>query len=397
MTSIPLSLYVHLPWCVRKCPYCDFNSHESKGDLPETAYVDALIKDLQQDLPRVADRELASIFFGGGTPSLFSPREIGRLLQEVRMRIACAPAIEITLEANPGTVEQARFEGYRAAGVNRLSIGIQSFNDRHLKALGRIHGADEAQRAVTAARAAGFDNFNLDLMYALPEQSVAEARADLEQAIALHPAHLSYYQLTLEPNTLFYQRPPPLPDDESAWAMHQQGECVLADAGYGQYEVSAYAQAGRQCRHNRNYWEFGDYLGIGAGAHGKLTDAGGHIWRTAKQRHPRSYQESAGTAACLQRNEVIPASDLPLEYLMNALRLNNGFVLSDYQQCAGLGQNSLQPGLETALQRGLLERVENRIRATPLGRRHLDGLLTLFVPDSQPDRHSWGRLQHGAT
>lgn len=386
--SLPLSLYVHLPWCVRKCPYCDFNSHESKGDLPETAYIDALIADLQQDLPRVAGRELTSIFFGGGTPSLFSPTEIGRLLQEVRRRIACAPDIEITLEANPGTVEQARFEGYRAAGVNRLSIGIQSFNDRHLKVLGRIHGAGEAQRAVTAARAAGFDNFNLDLMYALPEQSVAEACADLRQAIALQATHLSYYQLTLEPNTLFYQRPPPLPDDEIAWAMHQQGESLLAAAGYGQYEVSAYAQPGRECRHNRNYWEFGDYLGIGAGAHGKLSDAGGQIWRTAKQRHPRAYLDSSGTPGGLQRNEVILASDLPLEYVMNALRLNTGFALSDYCQRVGLGEDSLQPALDSARQRGLLEQSGDHIRATPLGRRHLDGLLTLFVPEDRPDQHS---------
>jgi putative oxygen-independent coproporphyrinogen III oxidase len=379
----PLSLYVHLPWCVRKCPYCDFNSHEATGELPENAYVDALLADLAQDLPRVAGRELVSIFFGGGTPSLFSPDAIGRILRELRARIACTADIEITLEANPGTVEQSRFEGFHAAGVNRLSIGIQSFNDRHLKALGRIHGADEARRAVTAVRAAGFDNFNLDLMYALPQQSAAEALSDLEQAIALQPTHLSYYQLTLEPNTLFYQRPPPLPDDETAWTMHVQGESVLAEAGYAQYEVSAYARPGRQCRHNRNYWEFGDYLGIGAGAHGKLTDPGGQIWRTAKQRHPRAYLDSAGTPSGLQRNEVVPLGDLPLEYLMNALRLNDGFALSDYQQRAGLGKGSLRPGLDAALQRGLLQLAQDRIRATPLGRRHLDGVLTLFVADGQ--------------
>jgi putative oxygen-independent coproporphyrinogen III oxidase len=378
----PLSLYVHLPWCVRKCPYCDFNSHEGKGELPEQAYVEALIRDLNQDLPRVAGRELTSIFFGGGTPSLFSPAAIGRILRGAQDAIPWSPDIEITLEANPGTVEQARFEGYRAAGVNRLSIGIQSFNDRHLKRLGRIHGAAEARRAVSAARAAGFDSFNLDLMYALPEQTLAEARADLEQAIALQPAHLSYYQLTLEPNTLFYNQPPPLPGDEAAWDMHTQGETLLAAAGYGQYEVSAYARPQQQCRHNRNYWEFGDYLGVGAGAHGKLTDEEGRIWRSAKQRHPRAYLETAGAVAGLQRNEVVEPGQLPLEYLMNALRLKDGFSLADYQSRTGLGSASLQPGLDQALARGLLVQVNDGLHATALGYRHLDGLLTLFMADA---------------
>lgn len=378
----PLSLYVHLPWCVRKCPYCDFNSHESKGELPEQAYVEALLRDLGQDLPRVAGRELVSIFFGGGTPSLFSPAAIGRILAAAQDAIAWAPEIEITLEANPGTVEQARFEGYRAVGVNRLSIGIQSFNDRHLQVLGRIHGAAEACRAISAARAAGFDNFNLDLMYALPEQTLAEARADLEQAIALQPAHLSYYQLTLEPNTLFYNQPPPLPTDESAWDMHMQGETVLAEAGYGQYEVSAYARLQQQCRHNRNYWEFGDYLGVGAGAHGKLTDATGRICRTAKQRHPRAYLETAGTAAGLQRNEAVDPKDLPLEFLMNALRLKDGFSLAEYQARTGLDTPSLQPGLDQAVARGLLCQANHTLHATALGYRHLDGLLTMFMPES---------------
>ncbi len=377
----PLSLYVHLPWCVRKCPYCDFNSHEAKGEVPEYAYVDALIADLDQDLPRVSGRELVSLFFGGGTPSLFSPEAIGRILAAVRARLPCAPDLEVTLEANPGTVEQARFEGFRAAGVNRLSIGIQSFDDRHLKALGRIHGAAEARRAAAAARAAGFDNFNLDLMYALPGQSVQDARADLEQAMALEPAHISYYQLTLEPNTLFYQRPPPLPDEETAWAIQVQGESLLAAAGYAQYEVSAYARPGRQCRHNRNYWEFGDYLGIGAGAHGKLTAHDGRVWRTAKQRHPRAYLDTAGTPACLQRDEPVPASELPLEFLMNALRLNEGFVLADYQARTGRAADSLQPALGQALARGLLGQQGGRLLASPLGRRHLDGLLALFLPE----------------
>jgi putative oxygen-independent coproporphyrinogen III oxidase len=377
----PLSLYVHLPWCVRKCPYCDFNSHEAKGAVPEDAYVDALLADLDQDLPRVVGRELVSIFFGGGTPSLFAPTAIGRVIAAARECLPCAPDLEITLEANPGTVEQARFEGYRAAGVNRLSLGIQSFDDRQLKALGRIHGAAEARRAVTAARAAGFDNFNLDLMYALPQQTVQAARADLEQAIALEPAHISYYQLTLEPNTLFYQRPPPLPDEEAAWAMHEQGETLLAAAGYAQYEVSAYARPGRQCRHNRNYWEFGDYLGIGAGAHGKLTGADGRIWRSAKQRHPRAYLDAACTPAGLQRNEPVPARDLPLEFLMNALRLNEGFALADYLARTGLALDSLQPALDRALARGLVEQRGGRLLASALGRRHLDGLLALFLPE----------------
>lgn len=393
--SIPLSLYIHLPWCVRKCPYCDFNSHELKNELPEATYVDALLADFAHDLPRVERRQLSSIFFGGGTPSLFSPGAIDRLLRGVRAQIDCAADIEITLEANPGTVEQTRFEGYRAAGVNRLSLGIQSFNDRHLKALGRIHGAAEARRAVAVARASGFDNFNLDLMYALPTQSTAEAAADLEEAIALAPAHISYYQLTLEPNTLFHADPPPLPHDEAAWAMHQQGESRLAQAGFRQYEISAFAQAERHCRHNANYWGFGDYLGIGAGAHGKMTDADGRIWRTAKQRHPRSYQQTAGQAMGLQRNEPVAPAELPLEFLMNALRLNEGFSLTTYSQRTGLGETSLEPALSACLAQDLLQRLGDRISATPLGRQHLDGLLTRFMAES-PDSPAKTRLAPAA-
>lgn len=378
----PLSLYVHLPWCVRKCPYCDFNSHEARGELPEDAYIDALLRDLEHDLPRVPDRSLVSIFLGGGTPSLFSPAAIRRLLDSVRDRVTCVPDIEITLEANPGTVEQTRFEGYRAAGVNRLSIGVQSFNADHLERLGRIHGVDEARRAAIAARAAGFDNFNLDLMYALPQQTLDQARTDLEQAIALQPTHLSYYQLTLEPNTAFHHQPPPLPDDEAAWQMHELGESMLSASGYAQYEVSAYAQPGRQARHNHNYWSFGDYLGIGAGAHGKLTNTAGQFWRTAKQRHPRAYLQAAGSAACLQRDEQIRPTDLPVEFLMNALRLKEGFALADYKLRTGLETLNLEPGLSQAMQQGMLEHNTNRIRATALGYRHLDGLLAMFMPEN---------------
>jgi oxygen-independent coproporphyrinogen-3 oxidase len=377
--DIPLSLYVHLPWCVRKCPYCDFNSHEAKGDLSEDTYVRALLADLDQDLPLAGNRPVVSIFFGGGTPSLFSPGAIGRIIEGVRARLAC-DGVEITLEANPGTVEQARFAGYVDAGVNRLSLGIQSFNDAHLKALGRIHGAAEAHRAIEAARAAGFTNVNLDLMYALPQQDVAQACADLAEAILHQPAHISWYQLTLEPNTLFYKKPPPLPDEETAWRIQLEGEQLLAGAGYAQYEISAYAQDRRECRHNRNYWQFGDYLGIGAGAHGKLTQADGSILRTAKQRHPKAYLESAGTVAALQRHERVAAADLPLEFVMNGLRLTGGFDLEDYESRTGLGRATLQPALGAALERGLLEASGDCIRNTVLGRRHLDTTLGLFLP-----------------
>ncbi|HET8730764.1 MAG TPA: radical SAM family heme chaperone HemW, partial [Moraxellaceae bacterium] len=292
----PLSLYIHVPWCVRKCPYCDFNSHAAGAELPETAYVDALLADLRQDLDLdlVQGREIASIFIGGGTPSLFSPDAYARLFDGLRRELHFASDIEITLEANPGTVEQAKFRGYRALGVNRLSIGVQSFSPEKLAALGRIHGRDEAVRAAEAARGAGFDNFNIDLMHGLPGQSVAEALADVRQALALAPTHLSWYQLTIEPNTVFYRDPPVLPEDDTLWSIQEEGQTLLAEGGYRQYEVSAYARPERECRHNRNYWMFGDYLALGAGAHGKVTRPAsalgqGGVWRYAKTRLPRDY------------------------------------------------------------------------------------------------------------
>jgi len=294
----PLSLYIHFPWCVRKCPYCDFNSHAVRGDLPEDQYIDALLADLESDLPRVWGRPVRSVFLGGGTPSLFSPEAIERLLAGVRARVTLVPEAEVTLEANPGTVETERFRGYRAAGVNRLSIGIQSFQPEQLQKLGRIHGRDEALAAAQAARAAGFDNFNLDLMFGLPQQTLDEALADLRTALALNPTHLSLYQLTLEPNTLFHAQPPELPDEDVLAAMQEALQAELADAGFTQYEVSAYARAGRRCRHNLNYWQFGDYLGIGAGAHAKITDADG-ITRLWKVKQPRNFLETAGTPAGL--------------------------------------------------------------------------------------------------
>jgi oxygen-independent coproporphyrinogen-3 oxidase len=375
----PLSLYVHFPWCVRKCPYCDFNSHALRGDLDEAGYVDALLRDLDFELATPEPRPIASVFFGGGTPSLFSPAAVGRVLDHARRRLGFAPDIEVTLEANPGTADAANFRGYRAAGVNRLSIGVQSFDAAQLRRLGRIHGPDEARRAFELARGAGFDNVNLDLMYALPEQAPAQARADLEAAIALAPEHLSYYQLTLEPNTEFHARPPPLPDEDAAWAMQEQGQELLARHGYAQYEVSAYARAGRRCRHNLNYWRFGDYLGIGAGAHGKRT-TGATIERRARHKHPRTFVERAGTAGAVQERKAVPAADLPFEFAMNALRLNDGFPLAEFEQRTGLPAATLEPVLAQAAARGWLERHADRVQPSARGRALLNQLTGLFLP-----------------
>lgn len=378
--SVPLSLYVHVPWCVRKCPYCDFNSHQLRGELPERAYVEALLADLDHDLPEVGERRVESIFIGGGTPSLLSAEALGRLLDGLRRRLRLRPDAEITLEANPGTVEQGRFHEFRQAGVNRLSIGVQSFNANHLQRLGRIHGPQQAIRAAEAAHAAGFANFNLDLMFGLPGQSPAQALADVDTAIALAPAHLSHYQLTLEPGTLFYKHPPPLPDDEATWAMLERGQERLSQAGYGQYEVSAYARPGRRCRHNLNYWRFGDYLGIGAGAHGKLSDANGAIMRLWKLKSPRDYLRHAGTRQAIGGREMIPAAQLGLEFMLNALRLTDGFAARLFRARTGLPLSHLQPALAEAEARGLLE-CRSRIRPTELGRQFLNDLLELFVPE----------------
>ena len=381
LTTPPLSLYVHLPWCVRKCPYCDFNSHEGRGALPFEAYVDALLADLDHDLPLAWGRTVHSVFFGGGTPSLFPPATIDRFLQQASARLRFAPDVEVTLETNPGTVEHGPFAGYRAAGVNRLSFGVQSFDDGCLQRLGRIHSSGDAERAVKAAQDAGFDNLNLDLMYALPGQSLAMALADVDRAIALQPTHLSHYQLTLEPNTVFAVRTPAgLPDEDGAWDMQEACQARLAAAGFAQYEVSAYARAGRQCRHNLNYWQFGDYLGIGAGAHGKLTlGASQEVLRRWKLRHPTEYQAKAGTPAAIGGDEVLTASRLPFDFMLNALRLNAGVPMAMFEARTGLPRAAIADHLATAHARGWLEPDPDWLRPTELGRRFANDVIGLFL------------------
>lgn len=378
---IPLSLYIHLPWCVKKCPYCDFNSHALRGDLPEHAYVDALLADLEQELPRIWGRSLESIFLGGGTPSLFSAEAIDRLLAGVRRLLPMRPDSEITLEANPGTVEQAKFAEFRAAGINRLSIGIQSFNSDHLAQLGRIHDGREARQAAEIAHQAGFDNFNLDLMFGLPGQHPADSLQDLQTAIDLQPTHISFYQLTLEPNTEFHAKPPPLPDEDQIWQMQQAGQMLLAEAGYRQYEVSAHAQAGQQCRHNRNYWEFGDYLGIGAGAHGKITDpANAAIHRTIKHRQPRQYLEKAGSNPVQSLRNPTKAETV-FEFMLNALRLTDGFPAGLFTERTGLPWETIRSRCQACIDDNLLRARRGRIQPTARGRRFLDDLTSRFLPD----------------
>lgn len=381
----PLSLYVHMPWCVKKCPYCDFNSHGLRGQPPPyEAYVEVLLADLDSDLAdfgaAVHGRPIESVFFGGGTPSLFAPDLIARFLDGARARLAFVQNCEITLETNPGTVEHGRFDGYLTAGVNRLSFGIQSFDDAKLARLGRIHSAGEAEAAVKSAQDAGYANLNLDLMYALPEQSLEGALADVERAIALGPTHISHYQLTLEPNTAFAANPPPLPDDDHAWAMQEACEARLGEAGYGQYEISAYAQPGRRCRHNLNYWEFGDYLGIGAGAHGKVSDgAANTVHRRWKSRHPRAYLEAAGGAARIGGDSLVSAQELPFEYMLNALRLHEGVPLRAFAERTGLPQERIATRLAQARARGWLLDDAARLRPTALGQRFLNDLIGLFL------------------
>jgi oxygen-independent coproporphyrinogen-3 oxidase len=377
----PLSLYVHLPWCVRKCPYCDFNSHERRGELPFAAYVDALLADLDHDLPLAWGRSVRTVFFGGGTPSLFPPDAIDAFLQQASSRLRFAPDCEVTLETNPGTAEHGRFEGYRAAGVNRLSFGIQSFDDGCLQRLGRIHDSAEAVAAVRLARDAGFDNFNLDLMYALPGQTLAMAEDDVARAIALDPAHVSHYQLTLEPNTLFAARPPAgIPGHDEAWDMQERCQALLAGAGFAQYEVSAYARPGRRCAHNLNYWRFGDYLGIGAGAHGKLTlGAGQAILRRWKVKQPASYLAHAGMPAAIAGEERIEPARRPFDYMLNALRLNDGFDLSEFEARTGLPRAAIARELDDAQGRGWIESDGERVVPTELGRRFTNDVIELFL------------------
>ena len=377
----PLSLYVHVPWCVRKCPYCDFNSHERRGEVQWREYVDALIRDLEQDLPLVWGRVVHSVFFGGGTPSLMPPEFMDDFLQRASALLSLAPGCEITLETNPGTAEHGRFEGYRAAGINRLSFGIQSFDDRALQTLGRIHNSGEAERAVRMAQDAGYDNINLDLMYALPEQDLAGALHDIERALALNPTHISHYQLTLEPNTVFYARPPErLPDDDSAWDMQMECQSALAAAGFKQYEVSAYARDNRRCQHNLNYWQYGDYLGIGAGAHGKITEgAAQQIRRRDKLKHPRVYLDTVGTPANFGTDEMVTADRLPFEFMMNALRLNDGFPLSMFELRTGLDRAVIAQPLAMALERELITVEGDLVCPTELGRRFTNDLMELFL------------------
>jgi oxygen-independent coproporphyrinogen-3 oxidase len=371
----PLALYVHIPWCVRKCPYCDFNSHERTGALPEHEYINRLMLDIEASLPSVWGRRVMSVFIGGGTPSLFSPESIDALLSGVRARLALDPHAEVTLEANPGTVEAGRFRGFRGAGVNRISIGIQSFDERMLAALGRIHSADEARRAVEAA-ASSFDNVNLDLMYGLPGQSLAMARADLEEALGLGVAHVSAYQLTIEPNTVFWSRPPALPEHDLAADMQLAAEEALRSAGYEHYETSAFARPGQRCRHNANYWEFGDYLGIGAGAHGKLSFPD-RVTRHARAKQPAEYMKPD---ARLEQSVVEPA-ELPFEFMLNALRLVEGFDVQLFSQRTGLPIHIVEGRLQVAEDKGLLERDWKRIRPTQRGRLFLNELLEAFLPD----------------
>jgi oxygen-independent coproporphyrinogen-3 oxidase len=401
---------------VRKCPYCDFNSHNAPQALPQDDYVDALLRDLDQDLPLAQGRPLASIFFGGGTPSLFAPERIARILDGVAARLALPRAAEVTLETNPGTVEHGPFAEYRRAGVNRISFGVQSFDDGALRRIGRIHDAAQAERAVKQAQDAGLDNLNLDLMYALPEQTLAGALADVEKALSLQTPHLSHYQLTLEPNTAFAANPPPLPDDDAAWDMQEACQERIAAAGLAQYEVSAYARPGRECAHNLNYWNFGDYLGIGAGAHGKYSGMGNGesgiveeqtepsaalalpipdsrfpiprlcIRRRWKVRAPRGYLEHAASARRIGGDDAVAADQVPFEFMLNALRLNRGFALGRFTATTGLDIEAIRPQLDAAIARGWLESDGTQVRATEFGRRFLNDVIASFLPDRQ-DAH----------
>jgi oxygen-independent coproporphyrinogen-3 oxidase len=377
-TLPPLALYVHIPWCVRKCPYCDFNSHEVRGEAPEQDYVRALVTDLELALPQIWGRRVYSIFFGGGTPSLFSARAIEELLAAFRARLNLAADAEITLEANPGTFESAKFRDYRACGVNRLSIGIQSFNPAQLQALGRIHDGEEARRAIGIAQA-HFDNINLDLMYALPQQTLQQAEQDIDTALRFGTTHLSAYHLTLEPNTLFYRHPPPLPDSELAADMQDMIDERLAGAGYLNYETSAFAQPGRECRHNLNYWRFGDYLGIGAGAHSKLSFPD-RILRQMRYKQPREYLQKAAVGAPVQEQHAVSHEDRGFEFMMNALRLIAGFEVALFAERTGLPISAVERPLREAAQRGLIARDHLRIAPTKRGQRFLNDLLQLFLP-----------------
>jgi putative oxygen-independent coproporphyrinogen III oxidase len=375
----PLSLYIHIPWCVRKCPYCDFNSHEAKQEIPEAAYVEALIQDLEQATPLIWGRKIHSVFFGGGTPSLFSGESIDKILSHVRMLTPLEYGAEITLEANPGTVDIAHFKAYKEAGVNRVSLGIQSFDDRYLKALGRIHNTEQAQQAARLAIET-FERVNLDVMYALPEQTLEDALRDAEMACQLNPAHLSFYHLTLEPNTPFHRTPPSLPDDDTSATMQEEIEKRLAHHGYINYETSAFAKSGMQCKHNLNYWTFGDYLGIGAGAHSKLSFHDKLI-RQSRHKHPKRYMEFVPKGQAVDQEWVIAQEELGFEFMMNALRLHDGVVTDLFQQRTGLSLKSIEKTARAAVAQGLLSYDNIRIAPTLKGRRFLNNLLEMFLQD----------------
>ncbi|MBD2796260.1 radical SAM family heme chaperone HemW [Xenorhabdus sp. 18] len=371
----PLSLYIHIPWCVQKCPYCDFNSHALKGDVPHQEYVDHLLADLQADLPMIGDREVSTIFIGGGTPSLLSAEGMQRLLDGVRDSLSLSPQAEITMEANPGTVEADRFHAYQQAGINRISIGVQSFGSDKLIRLGRIHGPEEAKRAAKLADGLGLRSFNLDLMHGLPNQTLNEALNDLRQAIELSPPHLSWYQLTIEPNTHFGSRPPVLPDDDALWEIFSQGHQLLTAAGYQQYETSAYAKPGYQCQHNLNYWRFGDYLGVGCGAHGKISFADGRILRTVKTRHPRGYMQGR----YLDQQNPVDNADRPFEFFMNRFRLLESMPRQDFSDFTGLPESAIRRQLDEALSKGYITESETHWQITQHGKLFLNSLLELFL------------------
>ncbi|MBD1226048.1 radical SAM family heme chaperone HemW [Xenorhabdus griffiniae] len=371
----PLSLYIHIPWCVQKCPYCDFNSHALKGDVPHQEYVDHLLADLHVDLPMIGDREVSTIFIGGGTPSLLSAEGMQRLLDGVRAALPLSPQAEITMEANPGTVEADRFSAYQQAGINRISIGVQSFGSDKLIRLGRIHGPEEAKRAAKLANGLGLRSFNLDLMHGLPNQTLKEALNDLRQAIELSPPHLSWYQLTIEPNTSFGSRPPVLPDDDALWDIFSQGHQLLTEAGYQQYETSAYAKPGYQCQHNLNYWRFGDYLGIGCGAHGKISFADGRILRTVKTKHPRGYMQGR----YLDQQNQVDNADRPFEFFMNRFRLLESMPRQDFSDFTGLPESVIRPQIDEALSKGYITESDTHWQITKHGKLFLNSLLELFL------------------
>jgi len=386
MTSVPLSLYVHIPWCIKKCPYCDFNSHEIQNTLPEDQYIDALILDLKSHAREVQHREVHSVFIGGGTPSIFAANSILRLMDAIKNELTLSATAEITIEANPGTTDQENFSGFRAAGVNRISIGVQSFKNTQLQKLGRIHDAQNAIDAINIAKQAGFDNFNIDLMYALPQQDLAAALHDVEHAIKLNPTHISYYQLTIEPNTSFYRQPPSLPNNQESWDIQQRGIELLAKHGYQQYEVSSYARDGYQCVHNTNYWQFGDYLGIGAGAHQKLTQQvsaqPNTISRCEKPKHPQQYMRYINEGNPSLDTHTLTEEDVIFEFMLNALRLKHGFTKQQFELHTGLPIEIINQPLQAHISEGLLIMTNDRIHCSGRGYRFLDDVLQYWLPQA---------------